>query len=234
MKARAGEAAGDRAAAGRAAAAREALPASPATASKARPPALLDDGVVRIRLPSLADAIAIYRGVEASRPELEAWMPWCTPTYSLADAEAWILGSVLRWPQGPLCPFVIETMAQDDLVGSCGIDVIEPLDRVHKIGYWVRSDRTGNGIARRAARLAAAFAFEHLGAARIDILVATGNLPSQAVAEAIGARREGVLRSRFLLRGERHDAVVFGLLREYLDGRAGDPRDSARIAASDS
>lgn len=176
----------------------------------------LDDGQVRIRLPSLDDALAVYRAVDASRTELEAWMPWCTPDYSLADAQAWILGSVLRWPHGPLCPFVIETLAQGELVGSCGIDVVDAVDRVHKLGYWVRSDRTGLGIARRAARLAAAFAFEQLGAERIDVLVATDNRPSQAVAEAIGARPEGVLRRRFLLRGERHDARVFGLLPEHL------------------
>ena len=67
-------------------------------------------------------------------------------------------------------------------------------------------------MARRAAALAARFAFEQLDAGRIGLLVAVDNLASLKVAEAIGAVREGVQRQRILVRGERVDAVMFGLL----------------------
>lgn len=181
-----------------------------------RVPEQVDDGVVRIRRPDPADAPAVHAAVERSRPRLEAWMPWCTPDYSRTDAEAWILASAGDWPGGPLCSFVVESLEDGQLVGCCGIDRVEEVDRVHKLGYWIRSDRTGRGLARRAARLAAGFAFEQLGAARLDILVAAGNRPSLAVAEAVGARREGILAQRLLLQGRRHDAVILGLLPEWL------------------
>jgi ribosomal-protein-serine acetyltransferase len=185
-------------------------------AARDRVPEQADDGVVRIRRPDPGDAAAVHGAVERSRAGLEAWMPWCTPDYSRTDAEAWILASAGDWPDGPLCPFVIESMEDGELIGCCGIDRVEPIDRVHKLGYWIRSDRTNRGLARRAARLTAGFAFDQLGAARIDILVAVDNHPSLAVAEAIGARREGLLARRVLLQGRRHDAVILGLLPEWL------------------
>ncbi|MEE4381723.1 MAG: GNAT family N-acetyltransferase [Pseudomonadales bacterium] len=176
-------------------------------------PRSFEDGVVRIRPPEPADAAALFATVDASRPELEAWMPWCTPAYDLADAQAWIAGSSV---DRAARPFVIETREDGLLVGATGVDVVDVLDHAWKLGYWVRSDRTGRGIARRAAHLAARFAFEHLGAQRLDVLVAPDNHRSLAVAEALGARREGLLRRRFLLRGVRHDAVILGLLPDEL------------------
>jgi RimJ/RimL family protein N-acetyltransferase len=182
----------------------------------AAPPAAVDDGVVRIRRPRPDDAAAVYAAVDASRAALQQWMPWATPDYGLTDAQAWIALAAGDWPRGTLCPFVIEDVAGGELLGACGIDLVDAADRTHKLGYWVRSDRTGRGIARRAARLAAVYAFEHLDAERIEILVATANARSLAVAEALGAVREGVLRRRFALNGVRHDAVVLGLLPEEL------------------
>lgn len=168
---------------------------------------------MRIRAPAPVDAAAVLAAVDASRPELEAWMPWCTPAYDLDDARAWIAGaSVDRAAR----PFVIETVDDGRLVGATGVDLVDSLDHAWKLGYWIRSDCTGRGLARRAAHLAARFAFEHLGAQRLDVLVARDNHRSLAVAEALGARREGLLRRRFLLRGRRHDAVILGLLPEEL------------------
>lgn len=177
-----------------------------------RLPEQLSDDVVRIRRPNLGDATAVFAAVDASRPELERWMPWCTPGYSVADAEAWIMASAIAWPHGAECPFVIERCADGLLVGSSGVSSLGPFDASYELGYWVRSDCVGQGIARRAARLAADFAFEQLGAGRVGILAAVDNLASRRVAEALGAQEEGVLRSRILLQGVRHDVVSYGLL----------------------
>ena len=77
-----------------------------------------------------------------------------------------------------------------------------------------RTSAAGRGVATRAARLAARFAFEQLGLNRIEIVAAVGNIPSQRVAEKASARREGVLRNRLLINGESLDAVLFSLVPE--------------------
>ena len=177
-----------------------------------RVPEQIDDGDVRIRRPNLGDAPAVFRAVDASRQELERWMNWCTPEYSLGDAEAWIMRSAIGWPRGPECPFVVERLSDRSIVGCTGLRPVGDFDANYELGCWIRSEATGGGLARRAVALAARFAFEQLGAGRIGVLVAAENAASLRVAEAVGAAREGVQRQRMLVRGERMDAVMFGLL----------------------
>jgi RimJ/RimL family protein N-acetyltransferase len=65
--------------------------------------------------------------------------------------------------------------------------------------------------------MAARFGFEQLGLQRIEIVAAVANVPSQRVAEKAGARREGILRNRLLIRGESLPAVLFSLVPEDLN-----------------
>ena len=46
----------------------------------------------------------------------------------------------------------------------------------------------------------------------LDLLVATGNRPSQRVAERAGFNREAVLRSYFRVADGRQDMIVYALL----------------------
>ena len=84
------------------------------------------------------------------------------------------------------------------------------------LGYWVRTSATGKGIASRATRLVAGFAFEELKLQRVEIMAAVGNIASQRVAEKAGAIREGVLRKRLLNDDRPLDAVLFSLIEEDL------------------
>jgi ribosomal-protein-serine acetyltransferase len=77
------------------------------------------------------------------------------------------------------------------------------------LGYWVRTSRTGQGIASRAVRLMAKFAFQNLGLTRAEILIAAGNLGSQRAAQKAGAHFEGTLKKPLIVRAEVHDAVLY-------------------------
>jgi len=85
-----------------------------------------------------------------------------------------------------------------------------------EIGYWVGPWGRGRGAAPRAVRLLAAHAFAAVGLQRAEVIPYTDNPASQRVAEKAGAKREGVLRSYFLARGERHDCVMYALLPDDL------------------
>ena len=75
----------------------------------------------------------------------------------------------------------------------------------------MRSSATGRGIATRAARLAAEFGVRWVNLLRAEIVVAVGNKPSLRVAEKCGAKREGVLRNRLIVRERVLDAVMHSL-----------------------
>jgi RimJ/RimL family protein N-acetyltransferase len=68
--------------------------------------------------------------------------------------------------------------------------------------------------------LVARFGIEELKFQRLEILAATGNLPSQRVAEKTGAVKEAVLRQRLRLHGEPVDAVLYSLVAEDFSKRA--------------
>lgn len=89
---------------------------------------------------------------------------------------------------------------------------IHPINRCAELGYWVRSGRTGKGIATAAVVQAASIAFQDLGLKRVEMLIAIGNGRSQPVAEKAGAQREGVPRQRLWVGDQIFDAALYSLL----------------------
>jgi RimJ/RimL family protein N-acetyltransferase len=83
---------------------------------------------------------------------------------------------------------------------------------VAELGYWVKAGARGRGVATRAVVLVARFAFDELGAARVQLVTEPDNVASQRVAEKAGFIREGTLRSFLSFKGRRRDAVMFSLL----------------------
>jgi RimJ/RimL family protein N-acetyltransferase len=69
-------------------------------------------------------------------------------------------------------------------------------------------------VATSAALLLARFGFNSLKLNRLEIVVATDNRPSQRVAEKVGAKLEGILRKRLIVRKKVYDAYMYSLIRE--------------------
>jgi RimJ/RimL family protein N-acetyltransferase len=167
----------------------------------------LTDDRLSIRPPVEDDAPVVAAAVRSSLAELAPWMPWATPTYDESDALAWMRRELGTGEH----PFVM--IAPDgEIVGSCGINRPDELNRFANLGYWVRADRVGRGYATSATRLLAAWGFRELGLARIEIVMSVENEPSRRVAERVGATHEGVMRRRLLLHGRHHDAHLFSLV----------------------
>lgn len=162
--------------------------------------------LLTLRPPVDDDSDAVAAGVQASLSELVPWMPWATPGYGSAEALGWIRGET-----GDPHRFVMLDAA-NDIVGSCGLNGVDDANRSANLGYWVRSDRAGEGFATEAAKLLARFGFSEPGFQRLEIVMSTRNHPSRRVAEKAGALHEGVARSSLLLQGEFHDAHVWSLI----------------------
>ncbi len=171
----------------------------------------LTDGVITLRQPTSADAPALASAVQQSLPELQVFMTWATPDYEVSSARQWIFGEFNPGEE----PFVIED-SNSEIVGSCGLGPIDNLNRVIELGYWVRSDRAGEGIATRAATLLARHAIQTRGAMRVEIYMSVENDASRRVAEKAGATHEGTMRARLLLNGEHHDTHIWSILPEDL------------------
>jgi RimJ/RimL family protein N-acetyltransferase len=174
------------------------------------------EGLVRIRRFTTDDVEPLYLAVRESVQQLCHWMVWCNPDYTLEDTRSFVWSSERDWDRGERYSFVIEDARDGALVGSVGFSSIVSAHRFANLGYWVRTSRTGRGIAQSAVLLAAKFAFEKLGLERLELIVPISNQASRRVAEKTGAQCEGLLRKRLFLRGRLHDAALYSLLPEDL------------------
>jgi RimJ/RimL family protein N-acetyltransferase len=153
----------------------------------------LTDGDIVVRPYGVDDIPLVYESARESLPEISRWMPWCQPNYSIEETKTFVLSRPERWQSDAEYGFGI-FRANGRHLGGVGLNFINRVHQMANLGYWVRSSETGKGVASRAAWLVARFAMEQLGLQRIEILVATGNVPSQRVAEKAGAVKEAVLR----------------------------------------
>jgi RimJ/RimL family protein N-acetyltransferase len=66
-----------------------------------------------------------------------------------------------------------------------------------EIGYWTRKSALRRGIAKEVTAVLMRVAFEHCGADRVELHIATGNEASLAVPRALGIPHEATLRRRW-------------------------------------
>jgi ribosomal-protein-serine acetyltransferase len=172
----------------------------------------LTDGRVLLRPYEKRDAAETYKAIRESIKEMSPWLPFAHPDYSPDESRDWIKRRPGEWKHGYCYEFIILDAKDGACLGGMGINRIDYDNGLANLGYWVRSTRTGQGVAPAAARLLAGWGFKTLRLNRIEIIVAVENMRSQRVAEKLGAQREGILRNRLLLHGKPHDAVSFSLV----------------------
>ena len=118
-----------------------------------------------------------------------------------------------NWLAGQRADFTIREAATDEFAGEIGLYYEQPSTRQAMIGYDVAPAFRRRGYATRAARLVAAWGFEHVGLARLVAGTEPGNVGSQRVLEAVGFVREGVERNRLPAPGGgRVDNYAYALL----------------------
>lgn len=170
---------------------------------------LVDDDIV-LRPFGVEDARQLYEAVHESVKQLRPWMAWANDAYTEATAREYIAITRARWEERTLYAFAVTR--NDEILGGCTLSSIHSVYRYCNLGYWVRRSCHGQGIAGRAAKLAARFSFEKVGLVRVEIVVAVGNTASMRVAEKLGAHYEAVLLNRMVLGQSVQDAHMYSLL----------------------
>ncbi len=170
----------------------------------------LTDNDIVLRPFQYEDSVQLHQAVHESLKELNPWMSWANETYTEATAREYITISRARWEERTLFAFAITR--SDEILGGCTLSSIHSVYQYCNLGYWVRRSRHGQGIAGRAAKLAARFAFEKIGLVRVEIVIAAGNQASMRVAEKIGAHYEGILLNRMVVGKSIYDAHMYSLL----------------------
>ncbi len=145
------------------------------------------------------DVPAITAAVRASLTELIPFMPWAKPDYSASDSGDFVRRSFTWRRQGRAFGLGIFDSATCELLGSNGLHNITKVSRSAEIGYWIRSDRAGHGIATESSALILRLAFETLHRHRVILRAATDNPASNRVAVKLGFHLDGTQRHADLL-----------------------------------
>lgn len=164
------------------------------------------------RFSDLDDVIAYASDDEWSRHIFGLPRP-----YTRRSAEGFIARAVLTdWEREPMRAIVLE----GKVIGGVNLRV----DRQHavaEIDYSIDRENWGRGLATEAASALIAWAFPAYDLQKIFARTVLSNRRSTRVMEKLGMSREGLLRSHRVVRGERQDEVVYGLLRREWEARSG-------------
>lgn len=166
----------------------------------------------------LSDAPLLYEATRESIEQLRTWMTWCRADYSLTDAEFFVSTCARAWDKGEHFSFAIIDRQTGALLGSAGLNHLNSIHRFANLGYWIRTGASGRGVATAAIPVVAEFGLTKLGLERLELLIPESNFASQRVAQKIGATFEGDLRERLIIAGKRHDAVMYSLVWDDLNG----------------
>ena len=161
-------------------------------------PGSIETERLRLRPPQPGDGAAVFHAIEESLPELRAflgWLPWVAAEPSVASSESWCRNAQANFLARRDLPFLLFEKATGVLVGASGLH--RPVWETPKVevGYWVRTSRRGNGFIAEAVVVLTQYAFNYLGAARVELVTDEANTRARRVAERCQFTLEGVLRS---------------------------------------
>ena len=168
------------------------------------------------------DAPALDIAVRASLDHLRAWMPWAHAEPTTLDERVALLRRFRgAFDLGQDFVYGLFELDGETVVGGSGLHTRLDDDAL-EIGYWIRADATGRGLATEATAALTRVALELVGVGRVEIHVDPANAASIAIPRRLGFTEEGTLRRRLDPQpgAERRDAVVFTMFADELSRSA--------------
>ena len=150
-----------------------------------------------LRCPQEGDGLLVHEAVVETLEQLRNWpasLPWASFEPSVAASETYCRESAAAFiRRTALVYLAFDTSGS--LVASTSLHAINWAVPKFEVGFWCRASRQHQGLAAEAAKELVRYAFEGLGANRVDALPDEANGPSRAVCQAAGMHLEGTMRS---------------------------------------
>ncbi|CAN5371368.1 GNAT family N-acetyltransferase [soil metagenome] len=144
----------------------------------------------------------------------ELWKLWYTAVPEPTRVARYISDALAGQTAGTMLPWAVRDLAGGVIVGSTRFhDIVASIDRV-EIGYTWYSARWQRCHVNTATKLLLlTHAFETLGCAVVGLRTDNFNFRSQRAIEALGAKRDGVLRHHQARRdGTARDTMMYSIL----------------------
>ena len=165
-----------------------------------------------IRLEPLGEAHVAALEVAASDGNL--WELWFTAVPPPDGMAKYVADGLKGLRDGHMLPWVVREIASGGIIGTTRYhDIVRELDRV-EIGHtWYAASRQRTHVNTTCKLLLLTHAFETLGCKVVGLRTDIFNFRSQRAIEALGARKDGVIRHYGLRRdGSARDTVMYSIL----------------------
>jgi len=177
----------------------------------------------RVRLRAIAQAdidgiYAIYSDADTARYlSRPAWT-------DRAQAATFVERVQASYGTGSAISLAVERKSDGALVGECVLFGFNEQCRRAEIGYTLGRAYRSQGYMREALAGLIDVGFGPLDLNRIEADIDPRNEPSARILERLGFVKEGYLRERWIVAGEKSDTALFGLLKsEWPSGPARRP-----------
>jgi ribosomal-protein-serine acetyltransferase len=170
------------------------------------------DDTISLELIDFHHAGPLYQLVKENRSHLRVWLPWVDYMRTPEDFKRYIDNSKQRYANHVETGYII--MANDSMIGRIGVYNIDMHNKHASIGYWLDQQWMGKGIITNACKAVITLAFKELGLNRIEIRCGTENYKSQAIAERLGFKKEGIIRQGEFVNSRFIDLLVYAVLKE--------------------
>ncbi len=155
-----------------------------------------------------------HDGLVAAASDGRLWELWFTSVPEPDQTSRYIADAIAGERDGHMLPWAVRELASDTVVGSTRFhDIIASVDRV-EIGWtWYAASRQRTHVNSACKLLLMTHAFETLGCQVVGFRTDNFNFRSQRAIEALGAKRDGVLRHHFRRRdGTVRDSFMYSVL----------------------
>jgi N-acetyltransferase len=150
-------------------------------------------------------------GLAAAAADGELWKLWFTSVPEPSQVEATIARALM---DAARLPWAVRELAGGTVIGSTSYhDIVQAINRV-EIGYtWYAQSWQRTHVNTVCKLLLLTHAFEELGCKVVGLRTDNFNFRSQRAIEAIGAKKDGVLRHHYARRdGTVRDTVMYSIL----------------------
>ena len=160
-------------------------------------PTHIDTERLLMRPPQAGDGPQFFEALSESLVEMRrflAALPWIAAEPNLEASELYCRNGQANFVSRKDLPFFLFERATGQLIGATGLHRTVWATPKTEVGYWVRSSRSGRGFVTEGVEATVRYAFERVGAVRVELITDEANLASRKVADRCGFELEGTLR----------------------------------------
>jgi RimJ/RimL family protein N-acetyltransferase len=165
-----------------------------------------------VRLEPLA--ASHLEGIEAAAADGKLWELWFTTVPEPGKTRAWLEIALAGQEAKSMLPWAVRDLKSGAIVGSTRYhDIVLPADRV-EIGYtWYAKSMQRSHVNTACKLLLLAHAFDKVGCKVVGLRTDNFNFTSQRAIEALGAKKDGVIRHHWPRRdGTIRDTVMYSIV----------------------